>query len=68
MKLGAHEKQGGGGTFFVIKHNCICEESKTERSGFEPREVTNPQNNERLIRYIKPYGSLIGFITSLSVL
>lgn len=65
MRLGAHERTGGGGKFFVIKHHCICEESKTQKPGFEPREVLNPQNNEQLVRYIKPYGSLIGFITDI---
>jgi len=65
MRLGAHERTGGGGKFFVIKHHCICEESKTERPGFEPREVTNPRNSEQLTRYIKPYGSLIGYITDI---
>lgn len=65
MRLGAHERTGGGGKFYVIKHHCICEESKTAKPGYEPRDVLNPQTNEQLIRYIKPYGSLIGFITDI---
>lgn len=65
MRLGAHEKTGGGGKFFVIKHHCICEESKIAKPGFEPRDVLNPQTNEQLIRYIKPYGSLVGYITDI---
>lgn len=62
---GAQERTQNDGTFYVIKHNCICQESKHEREGFEPVEVVNPQTRETSIKFIKRYQSLDGFITRI---
>lgn len=65
MKLGLQEKSGGSGIFLVVKHDCICQESKVEKPGFEPREVRNPQTDETSIKFIKPYGSVAAMITKI---
>lgn len=65
MKLGLQEKSGGNKVFLVIKHDTLCQESKVERPGFEPVEVTNPQTEERSTKYIKRYGSVAAFITKI---
>lgn len=61
------EKQtgSGNGLYFVVKHHTICRESKNEREGFEPIEVTNPQTNERSLKYIERYKRLSGMITKI---
>ena len=53
------------GKFFVVKHNCICEESSKERPSYEPVEVMNPQTKEVSIKFIKRYDSLEAMITKI---
>lgn len=65
MRLGLQEKGGGSKVFLVIKHNCICQESKIEREGFEPVEVTNPETEEKSIKFIKRYGGVAALITKI---
>src|SRR5688572_20532600 len=65
MRLGLQEKTGGGKVFLVIKHDTICQESKTAIPGFEPVQVTNPQTEEQSTKYIKRYGSVVAFITKV---
>lgn len=62
---GLQEKNGARKTFLVIKHNTICEESKTERAGFVPQEVRNPRTDETSVKYIKPYDSVEALISNI---
>lgn len=65
MKLGLQEKSGGNKIFLAIKHDCICQESKIEREGFEPVKVTNPQTEEESIKFIKRYGGVVALINKI---
>lgn len=63
--MGFEKQTGGDGLFFVVKHHTICRESKHERDGFEPIEVTNPQTNERSLKFIERYKRLVGMVTKI---
>lgn len=65
MRLGLQEKGGGSKIFLAIKHDCICQESKIEREGFEPVEVTNPETEEKSIKFIKRYRGVAAMITKI---
>ncbi len=62
---GFKEKAENNGKFFVIKHNCICQESSKEREGYEPVEVMNPETKEVIIKFIKRYDSLEAMVTNI---
>lgn len=62
---GFQEHTESSGRFFVIKHNCICQESSKEKDGYEPIEVMNPQTRETSIKFIKRYDALEAMITKI---
>ncbi len=62
---GFQQRSESSGKFFVVKHNCICEESSKEREGFEPVEVMNPQTKEVSIKFIKRYSTLEAMVTKI---
>jgi hypothetical protein len=62
---GFQEQTQGEGTFFVIKHNSIVQESKTERPGFEQIKVTNPRTNQEITKYIKRYKVLEALVRKI---
>lgn len=62
---GFQQKTESTGKFFVVKHNCICEESSKERAGFGPVEVMNPQTKEISIKFIRPYDFLEAMVTKI---
>lgn len=62
---GLREQTGGGNVkYLVVKHNSLCEESKSQLPGFEPVEVRNPQTNETTTKWIKRY-EVEAMITSI---
>lgn len=53
---GLREQTGGDNVkYLVVKHNSLCEESKSPLPGFEPVDVRNPQTNEITTKWIKRY-------------
>lgn len=62
---GLQERSGVNGVFLVIKHNTICQESKTPREGFEPVDTTNKETGEVTTRYVKPYDRVEAMITNI---
>lgn len=48
--------------FLVVKHGCICQESKEYREGWRETEVYNPSTKETQIKWIRPYDSVSGHI------
>lgn len=62
---GFQEQTDDGGVFFQIKHNTICQESKTEREGYKPVEATNPRTDETVIKFIKPYKAIEAMVTKI---
>lgn len=52
---GLQERTDSNSVFLVVKHHSICQESKKERDGFEPIEVTNPRTNDTFFKFIKRY-------------
>jgi hypothetical protein len=62
---GLQEQTDNRTTFLVIKHSTICEESKTERPGFKPVEVTNPRTKETITKYIKPYNGVEALVCKI---
>lgn len=59
------DSNGSQFTYLVVKHHSICEESKTEKDGFEPVEVFNPKTKETITKYIDKWGSVTGFINRI---
>lgn len=66
---GLQEKTSAGTTFLVIKHHSLCEESKTERPGFEQITVYNPRTitpekplGDPITKYIKKYAGVEALI------
>lgn len=55
---GLQEETDTGTVFLVVKNHSICEESKTERPGFNPIEVKNPKTGETFNKYHKRYKSV----------
>lgn len=49
----------------MIKHNALCLEAKEPTDGYTEKEVTNPTTGEKMIKYIKLFGSLDGNVTKL---
>jgi hypothetical protein len=62
---GLQEANQNRTTFLVIKHSTICEESKQERPGFKPVEVTNPRTKETITKYIKPYNGVEAMVCKI---
>ena len=44
--------------YLVIKHGCLCQESKTMRDGYHPVELIDRDTHEPYFRYIKPWGGV----------
>lgn len=62
---GFQEQTKGEGNFFVIKHNFIVQESKTERQGFEAIKVRNPRTDTEITKYIKRYKGIEALIKKI---
>lgn len=62
---GLVEKTNTGTIFLNVKHSSICEESKTERAGFQPIEVTNPRTREAITKYVKVYNGVEALVTKI---
>lgn len=62
---GFQQRSESTGRFFLVKHNCICEESSKERPGFEPVEVMNPSTKEVAIKFIKRYDFLEAMVKKI---
>lgn len=62
---GFQQRSESTGRFFLVKHNCICEESSKDRPGYEPVEVMNPSTKEVVIKFIKRYDFLEAMVTKI---
>lgn len=51
--------------FLVVKHNCICQESKEPREGWRETPVYNPSTEETQIKWIRPYDRVSGHIDKI---
>lgn len=61
---GLQERTGGNGIFLAIKHHDIVQESKRERDGFEPINITL-RSGEVITKYIKRYSGVEAMITKI---
>lgn len=62
---GLVERSETNAVFLVIKHFSLCEESKTEKSGFSPIKVTNPRTGDTTEKFIKRYKGVEAFVKKL---
>lgn len=61
---GLQERTGGNGIFLSIKHHGIVQESKRERDGFEPINITL-RSGEVITKYIKRYSGVEAMIKKI---
>lgn len=59
------EKHSDDGIFLVVKHGCICRESRTPREGFTPIEVMNIRTGNATTKYIERYKRIIATIKKI---
>lgn len=62
---GLQEQTDTGTIYLVVKHSCICQESKSPQEGFEPIEVKNPRTGETITKYIKRYKTVEALISKV---
>lgn len=51
--------------YLVIKHGCLCQESKIMREGYDPIELIDRDTHEPYFRYIKPWGGVEAMIVDI---
>ena len=61
---GLQERTSGNGIFLSIKHHGIVQESKRERDGFEPINITL-RSGETITKYIKRYSGVEAMIKKI---
>lgn len=52
--------------YLVIKHGCLCQESRTMRDGYDPIELADRDNpGVTYFKYIKPWGGVEAMVTDI---
>lgn len=59
------EDTGQSALWLAVKHHSIVEESKREREGFAPVNVTNPRTGDVTTKFIKRYKAIEGFVRKI---
>lgn len=62
---GFQQDTGPAALYFSVKHHGIVEESKREREGFTPIEVTVQRTGETVTKFIKRYKAIEGFVRKI---
>lgn len=62
---GLQETSDTNAIFLAIKHHGIVQESKSEKPGFKPIEVTNPRTGETFKKFIKRYNAVEALVNKV---
>lgn len=65
MPKGLVEQTENNTVYLLVKHHSLVQESKTERPGFKPVEVSNPKTKETIVKFIKYYRCVEGYICKI---
>lgn len=62
---GLIEKQHKDTVFLVVKDYSLCEESKTEREGFQAVERKNPRTGQTVTKHVRYFEAVEGFVNKI---